>query len=207
MFAPCVVGVAMLCMAGCGSDVADNRQEVRLHAETSFLHSSEEYRFATNNLPFTFHLDLSEGNFEFGQHGMVMGSGLQRDVVTTNAVFRFELKGHADDPGSLFVLSNGVLRLERRGDMEGHLRMPADSGKELPLEEFKTEVDIVGKWFGICFYCSNTFTIEVKTPGTMGTILGVKFKVPPGKESQCSFIVHEIAGMRLFRYFRPPWPW
>ena len=202
-----VAGAAMLCLAGCGSEVAENGQEVQLHAGTSLFRSSEEYRLAADNMPFAFRLDLSEGNYEFGQHRMIMGSSFHRDVVTTNAVFRFELKGHAGDPGSLFVLSNGVMRLERQGDIDGCLRMPSDSNKELPLEEFKTEVDAAGKWLGICFYCSNTFTIDVKTPGTMGAIIGAKFKIPQGKEGQCTFIVHEMRGLRLFRYFRPPLPW
>ena len=206
MFARAVAVAAMVCLAGCGEAV-ENRREVQLHAEKRLFCSSEEYRLAANNMPFTFSLDLTEGNYEFGQHRMIMGCSLQRDVVTTNAIFRFEIKGYADDPGSLFVLSNGVLRLERQGDIEGCLRMPADSNKELPLEEFKTEVDAAGKWLGISFYCSNTFTIDVHTPGTMGAIIGAKFKIPQGKEGQCTFIVHEMTGLRLFRYFRPPLPW
>ena len=201
------IGAVGLCLSGCASETVENRQEIQLHAGTSLSRSSEEYRFATNNLPFAFRFDLREGNYEFGQHRMIMGSGLQKDVVTTNAVFRFELKGYADDPGSLFVLSNGVLRLVRQGDMEGHLRMSADSNKELPLEELKTEVDATGKWLGLCFYRSNTFTIDIKTPGMMGAIIGAKFKIPQGKEGQCTFIVHEMTGLRLFRYFRPPCPW
>ncbi len=201
-----LVSFLSLAAAGCGythvAPLSGTARETHLKSETSLFFDAVEYRLGPDNMPFVFH--MSDGLYKFGQHRKWFGSAFQRDTVNANALIRFEIKGHADDPGSLFVLSNGVLRLERQGDMEGHVRkVAAVDPPKLSLDEFISGVGIIGQWLNVECFPPTSLSIHVNKPGTFGTVLGAHFKVPEGKTPQCSLIIHEMNNMRFFRYFLP----
>ena len=201
-----LVSSLALAAAGCGytrvAALSWTARETHLKSETSLFFDAVEYGLGPDNMPFVFH--MSDGLYKFGQYRKWFGSAFQRDTVSENVLLRFEIKGHADDPGSLFVLSNGVLRLERQGDMEGHVRkVAAVDPPKLPLDEFKSGVEVIGQWLNIECFPPTSLSIHVNKPGTFGTVLGAHFKVPEGKTPQCSLIIHEMNNMRFFRYFLP----
>ena len=191
-------------VAGCGytheATLSRTAREAHLQPETNLFFDAEEYRLGADNMPFVFR--MRDGLYKFGQHRKWFGSSFQSDTVCANALLRFEIKCHADDPGSLFVLSNGVLRLERHGDITGHVhKVAAVDPPELPLDEFITGVGVIGQWLNIECSPPMSLSIHVHKPGAFGTVLGARFKVPEGKTPQCSLIIHEMNNLRFFRYF------
>ena len=113
---------------------------VRKRVSTLF---DTQYDLKAGNMPFTFVAD--GGDVELGLFGHVRGCPDPNDRISKDAVVVFEV---ADEGygATVFSISNGVLRLERKGEGFGKTYVAYSSEvdrPELPLDVLEKGVDVV----------------------------------------------------------------
>ena len=130
---------------------------VRKRVSTLF---DTQYDLKAGNMPFTFVAD--GGDVELGLFGHVGGCPDPNDRISKDAVVVFEI---ADDGygATVFSISNGVLRLERKGEgfKKAYVANSYESNRpELPLDDLEKGVDVVDCL--LSFHCVKDWLFSIR---------------------------------------------
>ena len=130
---------------------------VRKRVSTLF---DTQYDLKSGNMPFTFVAD--GGDVELGLFGHVRGCPDPNDRISKDAVVVFEI---ADDGygATAFSISNGVLRLERKGEgfKKAYVANSYESNRpELPLDDLEKGVDVVDCL--LSFHCVKDWVFSIR---------------------------------------------